>query len=170
MIDDLEEINQKEPAEAESMFCACCGSTEWAKRMASLRPFESEDSLMQAAASIWNELKTSDWLEAFGSHPKIGDTKAASSQQEQSVDWSAGEQAGMSSADKLLKQELAEANREYFDKFGFIFIVCATGKGAEEMLEICTSRITNDRKTEIANAAAEQQKITEIRLRKLLSQ
>jgi len=164
----LGRINDVSVEEAESMFRDCCGSSEWAKRMARSRPFTSEGPLMETAESIWNNLNTADWLEAFSAHPKIGETKTASTQEEKSAQWSTREQAGMSSADDALKEELAEANRAYDEKFGFIFIVCASGKSAGDMLEICRDRLGNDRATEIGNAAREQQKITEIRLRKLL--
>lgn len=150
------------------MFRDCCGSTEWARRMAAARPFASEEELFNTAAAIWNDLGTKDRLEAFSAHPMIGATKAAPAQQAQSAAWSKSEQAGVSSADDQLRQELVEANRAYYEKFGFIFIVCATGKSAGEMLERCKTRLGNDRDTEIAIAAEEQQKITEIRLRKLL--
>lgn len=168
MNDALERINQATTSEAESMFGDCCGSATWASMMTMVRPYASEDEVMNIAAAVWNDLQTEDWLEAFKAHPKIGEEKAASTQQARSAEWSAGEQAGMSSAHDLLKQELAAANREYHEKFGFIFIVCATGKGAEEMLELCRTRLRNARAAEIAIAAGEQQKITEIRLRKLL--
>ena len=134
--------------------------------MAASRPFASEDELMKTADAIWNDLQHADWLEAFSAHPKIGETKAATTQ---FARWSAGEQAGMNSADESVRQELADANRAYYEKFGFIFIVCATGKSAAEMLELCRERLGHDRDTELAIAAAEQEKITEIRLRKLLS-
>jgi len=166
----LERINQAGNAEAESMFRDCCGVAKWANQMAIARPFASENELMDNAAVIWNDLQTSDWLEAFSAHPMIGETKAAPAQQARSVEWSTLEQAGMSSANELSKQELTAANREYYEKFGFIFIVCATGRTAEEMLELCRARLGNDRETEIAIAAGEQERITEIRLRKLLSQ
>lgn len=164
----LELINLVKPRQAESIFKDCCGSAKWASRMTASRPFASESELIDKAANIWNDLEPEDWLEAFSAHPKIGETKAAPIQQQRSAEWSAGEQAGMISADDLLRQELAHANREYVEKFGFIFIVCASGKSASEMLELCRARISNDRKTEIAIAAREQQKITEIRLKKLL--
>lgn len=163
----LERINQATAFESDSIFEDCCGSATWASMMTMVRPFTSEGELIDIAAAVWNDLQTDDWLEAFAAHPKIGEEKAASTQQGRAVEWSAGEQAGMSSADELLKQELAAANREYHEKFGFIFIVCATGKTAGEMLELCRDRLTNDRETEIQIAAREQQKITEIRLRKL---
>ena len=137
--------------------------------MAESRPFATEGGLFETGIEIWNSLQASDWLEAFASHPKIGERKAAPTQQKQSVEWSAGEQAGLISADELIRQEIADANQKYFDKFGFIFIVCATGKTAEEMLELCRERLENDRESEMKIAADEQQKITEIRLRKLLN-
>ena len=164
----LDRINQAGRAEAESMFRDCCGSARWANLMALTRPFASEGELMKKATAIWNDLETSDWLEAFSAHPRIGETKGAT-QQVRTAEWSAGEQAGMSSADEELRRSLAEENRAYYEKFGFIFIVCATGKSADEMLSLCRMRFGNDRETEIANAASEHQKITEIRLRKLLS-
>lgn len=165
----LDRINGARQAEAESTFRDCCGSAKWASLMAAARPFASADELIITAASIWNEVETPDRLEAFKAHPMIGETKAAPAQHARSARWSAGEQAGMSAADEALKQELALANRAYYDKFGFIFIVCATGKTAAELLELCRERFGNDRETEIMIAAGEQEKITEIRLRKLLS-
>ena len=168
MNDALERINQAGKAEVEAMFRDCCGSARWASLMATARPFASEDGLMNTAAVIWNDLETSDRLEAFSAHPKIGETKAAPAQQAQSAEWSAGEQAGMNVADDLVRRELAAANGAYYEKFGFIFIVCATGKNAEEMLKLCRARLGNDRETEIGIAAGEQQKIMEIRLKKLL--
>ena len=170
MNEALERINQAAETEAESMFRDCCGSTKWASLMAAARPFASTDELLKAAASIWNKMETSDQLEAFKAHPMIGETKAAPAQQARSAEWSFEEQDGMSSADERLKTELAAANRAYYEKFGFIFIVCATGKTAAEMLELCRARLGDDRKTEIIIAAGEQEKITEIRLRKLLTQ
>jgi OHCU decarboxylase len=169
MTPTLERINDASIEDAESMFRDCCGSSEWSKQMASSRPFISESELLEKAAAVWEELDRSDWLEAFAAHPRIGESKDAKSQQAKSAEWSKGEQSGMASANEQMKIELAEANRKYFDKFGFIFIVCATGKSADEMLQLCRARFENDYGTEIATAANEQQKITEIRLKKLLS-
>ena len=165
----LEQINQANPSEADSMFAACCGSATWASMMTMVRPFASEDELMKIAAAVWNDMQIEDWLEAFAAHPMIGEEKAAPTQRARAAEWSAGEQSGMNSADELLKQDIATANHAYFERFGFIFIVCATGNSAEEMLELCQARLGNDRETEIGIAAAEQEKITEIRLKKLLS-
>lgn len=169
MNETLERINNASKAEAESMFRDCCGSARWASLMEEARPFASESELLDNAAAIWNDLETDDWMEAFRAHPMIGETKTTAAQQARSAEWSAAEQAGMSSADQLLRQDLAAANRAYYEKFGFIFIVCATGKSAEQMLELCRVRLGNDRETEIEIAGGEQRTITDIRLRKLLS-
>lgn len=169
MNEALDRINNAEAAEVESLFLDCCGSTRWASLMTLARPYATEGELLTAADAIWRDLRDADWLEAFSAHPKIGESKAAPAQQARSAEWSAGEQAGISSADELLKQELAEANRAYFEKFGFIFIVCATGRSADEILELCRARLGYDREMAIRVAASEQQQITEIRLRKLLS-
>ena len=128
------------------------------------------EDLFERADSIWFSLSPADWLEAFASHPKIGLKKTALSQKQRAASWSAGEQSGMDAAGEAVKNELAEANRLYEDKFGFIFIVCASGKSADEMLALCRARLGNSTETEMQIAAEEQHKITDIRLRKLLEQ
>lgn len=136
--------------------------------MTSARPFLLVDKLFETADSIWSSLPPSDHLEAFASHPKIGSKEAAPKQQAKSAEWSAGEQSGMDAASDAVRDELAECNRLYLDKFGFIFIVCASGKSAQEMLALCKARLDNPLETELKIAAEEQRKITEIRLTKLL--
>ena len=126
------------------------------------------EDLYRTAESIWFSLSSVDHLEAFASHPKIGSKTAAPKQKARSAKWSSGEQSGMVAAADDVKNELAEANRLYLEKFGFIFIVCATGKSADEMLAICRARLGNSAATELQIAAEEQRKITEIRLNKLL--
>lgn len=160
-------LNELPADEAESAFRDCCGSTEWARRMTASRPFEMLENLFRSAEDIWFSLSSVDHLEAFASHPKIGSKHAAPKQQAKSAEWSSGEQSGMNSATKDVQNELAEVNRLYMEKFGFIFIVCATGKSAEEMLAICKARLGNSAATELQIAAEEQLKITEIRLNKL---
>jgi OHCU decarboxylase len=164
----LDEINKASAAEAESALIDCCGSKRWAFMMALSRPFESEEAMIEKAREIWNDLENSDWLEAFASHPKIGSRKAAERQKVRAAEWSQAEQAGVSDADQTVRDKLEQMNVRYEDRFGYIFIVCASGKSADEMLEICSSRLKNNRKKEILVAAEEQRKITEIRLRKLL--
>lgn len=132
------------------------------------RPFESLDDLIAKADRVWWSLGQGDWLEAFLSHPKIGEKKAAAATSEQSKQWSAAEQAGLGDAANSNLAMLAELNQKYEDKFGYIFIVCATGKSSDEMLPILRSRLENDREEELRIAAAEQAKITKLRLQKLV--
>jgi allantoicase len=136
--------------------------------MAESRPFDNLDNITATASEIWWDLGHDDWLAAFRSHPKIGGTKAEEKVSEQSGAWSGQEQAGVKSASAQVLSELANFNEMYEEKFGFIFIVCASGKSSNEMLSILKSRLANDAETELRNAACEQEKITEIRLKKLL--
>jgi OHCU decarboxylase len=164
----LEILNELPPDEAVSSFLDCCGSRAWARAMTKARPFATTDDLISKAESIWHGLGAGDWLEAFAAHPKIGAKKATRAQAERSAEWSKGEQAGMDATTHTVREDLAEANRLYEERHGHIYIVCATGKSAGEMLEICRERLGNTAETELSIAAEEQRKITEIRLRKLL--
>jgi 2-oxo-4-hydroxy-4-carboxy-5-ureidoimidazoline decarboxylase len=164
---NLETINAWDRVEACQSFRRCCGSTRWSEQMALLRPFESSAAVFEAAERLWWGLAPSDWLEAFAAHPKIGARAAARPEHAATASWSAGEQAGVDRAAVDLLQELDLANRRYETQFGFIFIVCATGKSAGEMLEILNRRLTHSPDDEIKVAAAEQLKITRIRLEKL---
>ncbi len=134
----------------------------WARAMARRRPFASFERLLQAASEIWWRLDSSDWMEAFKSHPRIGERKATAK-------WSAQEQSGMNRATTSVATAMEEANHEYFDKFGFIFIICATGKTADEMLANVRSRLSNAPDAEVRVAAEEQNKITHLRLRNLIT-
>lgn len=164
---NLSWLNELTADEAESIFRDCCGSSEWARRMSAARPFAMLENLFKSADDIWFSLSSVDHLEAFASHPKIGSKKAAPKQQRKSAEWSSSEQSGMDAATENVRNGLAEANRLYLKKFGFIFIICATGKSADEMLAICKARLRNSVATELQIAAEEQRKITEIRLNKL---
>ena len=166
----LEELTGRPPNQAESEFLKCCGSQRWAREMTEARPFADKAQFFDRADEIWWSLSDQDWLEAFRAHPKIGEKKAAAAQSEQAQQWSSHEQAGVAGASASTAAELAERNRDYETKFGFIFIVCATGKSSEEMLEILKARLPNDVSTEIRLAAGEQSKITQLRLEKLLNQ
>ncbi len=137
--------------------------------MTARRPFSNVEELTRAANDIWWLLKHDDWLEAFRSHPKIGEKKAAEAVSTESQQWSGQEQSGMRHADNNTVDSLARLNHEYHEKFGFIFIVCATGKSAGEMLSLLRQRLPNDPDTELRIAAAEQAKITELRLKKLIN-
>jgi OHCU decarboxylase len=164
----LTRLNGLRPSDATDEFLKCCGSQAWATRMVEGRPYESLAQLQARASEIWWKLDRNDWLEAFRSHPKIGGTKAAEKVSEQSRAWSGEEQSGVKSASEQVFSELASLNKQYDEKFGFIFIICASGKSSDEMLAILKSRLTHDAETEMPIAASEQEKITEIRLRKLL--
>ncbi|HYP02099.1 MAG TPA: 2-oxo-4-hydroxy-4-carboxy-5-ureidoimidazoline decarboxylase [Pyrinomonadaceae bacterium] len=169
MQEGLARLNSASAAEAESELLKCCGSTTWARRMEAHRPFGDAQELLSAADEIWQSLRENDWLEAFDAHPKIGGQKAAREQDAQAQNWSEQEQSGARSAAQETLDALAEANRAYEEKFGHIFIVCATGKSAAEMLDILRARLPNDARTELHNAAEEQRKITRLRLEKLLA-
>lgn len=140
----------------------CCGSTAWVKRVMELHPFADREALLSAADTVWESLTPADWLEAFAQHPRIGATRAAK--------WSAEEQRGMGAATAQAATTMAQLNIDYERKFGWIFIICATGKSAEEMIASITMRLNNDPDTELKIAAAEQSKITKLRIAKLLAE
>ena len=165
----LAELNATPRYRAEEELLKCCGARAWARAMARRRPFANPDRLAKAADEIWRSLHTSDWLEAFSAHPKIGESKPGESKRGPAQNWSMQEQSGMKHATAGVTTELAQANQDYLAKFGFIFIVCATGKSADEMLHILRSRLENAPDQEIRIAADEQNKITMIRLRKLIT-
>ena len=163
----LAEFNGLPGAQAESLLMDCCGSARWAASVASRRPYANVDALHKSADSIWWKLERADWLEAFSHHPQIGEKPAGGS--ESARKWAVGEQSGARAAGDDVKSRLARANRAYFEKFGYIYIVCATGKTAEGMLAILNQRLQNDLPSEISVAAEQQRLITRIRLDKLLS-
>ena len=135
--------------------------------MASERPFRMLEDLFERSESVWFSLTPADWLEAFAAHPQIGSRKVGATHS-RSSEWSANEQSGTGKANITTLNALAEANRLYLENFGFIFIICATDRSADEMLQECRARLGNSLKTELEIAAREQHKITELRLGKLL--
>lgn len=155
-------------AEAEAELLSCCGSHAWAGGVAELRPFQSLDDVLSAADAVWRGLGPKDWLEAFRAHPRIGGKKAESAQDTTAKQWSAREQGGVASASEETLAALARENDAFYEKFGHIFIVCATGKSADEMLALLRARTQNTPEAELHAAAEEQRKITRIRLEKLL--
>jgi len=161
-------LNTLAPAQAEAELLKCCGARNWARMMADTRPFAGIDDLLAKADSLWRSLSEEDWLEAFRAHPKIGEQKAAAAQSEQARSWSAQEQSGTVAAGAQTKAALGAGNQAYEKRFGFIFIVCATGKTSAEMLAILNRRLQNEPGTELPVAAEEQRKITRLRLEKLL--
>jgi 2-oxo-4-hydroxy-4-carboxy-5-ureidoimidazoline decarboxylase len=148
----------------------CCGSEAWAMEMVSKRPIVGEPALFRTADEIWHGLVESDWLEAFGRHPRIGETASEKDATARSSAWSAQEQQLAVAKEDAVRVALKSANAEYEQKFGRIFIVCATGKSASEILEIVRRRLDNDEATELRQAAEEQRLIMQIRLRKWLAE
>ena len=156
----LDRLNSMPADELEKELLPCCGSRAWARRMAEGRLFQNVADVKQKSDQIWRNLGHADWLEAFAAHPRIG---------EKGSRWSEAEQAGARGADAETLAALVAANREYESRFDHIFIVCATGKSAAEMLDLLRARLSNDPETELRIAAEEQRKITHLRLEKLLS-
>ena len=146
---------------------ACCGARRWAAAMVALRPLKSVGELSTAADRIWGTMEKADWMEAFDCHPRIGERKAAHASRK-SAAWSQQEQSSAETAAERVLAELAEGNARYEQRFGFTYIVCATGKSAEEMLAILNRRLSSDRSDELREAAEQQRQITQIRLRKWL--
>ena len=165
---DLAWLNSLTTEEAVKELRQCCGSRRWAEQMSNDRPYSTLDALLTHADEIWWSLTSDDWLEAFRSHPKIGEKKASENVSAQSSQWSGQEQAGVTSESQDTVDSLASLNRAYAEKFGFIFIICATGKTSEEMLAALKERLQHNSDTELRLAAAEQAKITALRLKKLL--
>jgi OHCU decarboxylase len=168
-MDALESLNSFAADRLKSELLKCCGSTRWAERMLDQRPFANVSDLLKKADETWWSLAPGDWLEAFRSHPKIGEKKAETAQSVVAAAWSKQEQSGAGNATQETTEALASGNRDYVAKYGFIFIVCATGKTANEMLSNLRSRLSNDRDTELRIAAEEQRKITQLRLKKLVA-
>ena len=167
----IDELNETGFETAKKEFLKCCTSEEWAKRMANSIPFEDMECLQEVAEDIWEKrLKEKDKLEAFAGHPKIGDVNSLKEKYANTAAMAGHEQSGVDSASDKTINELARLNKEYEEKFGYIFIVCATGKSADEMLNILKNRIANSAEKEIQIAAEEQKKITQIRLNKIFTE
>lgn len=155
----LNEFNCAELEAARQILLECCGSDRWVNAIAASKPFQSPDNLYETAEKVWWSLNPSDWLEAFSKHPKIGERKGLSA-------WSSDEQHGMDGAADVVAARMAHKNFEYQEKFGWIFLICAAGKSADEMLGELERRLLCDRDSEMHTAAAEQAKITRLRLAK----
>ena len=164
----LDALNLLSRTGAALAFSRCCGSSQWAKTMSLKRPYLDEDELLSAADSVWQRLSFDDWKEAFSSHPKIGDVKKQEEKHAPTQTWAEDEQAGTRGAPDQVLKALAASNAEYEKKFGYIFIVLATGKTADEMADLLRQRLKNDPADEIRIAAEEQRKITRIRLKRLI--
>jgi allantoicase len=165
----IERFNKLTAAQAQKALLDCCGAKNWAATMMTLRPFAGESELFAAADVIWSGLARKDWLEAFRHHPAIGAGKAKATQSEKAKTWSAGEQWVAQQGQAEALAEMAKANVDYYSKFGYVFLICATGKTAAEILASLRQRMPNDPEAELRLAAEEQRKITRLRLQKLLA-
>jgi 2-oxo-4-hydroxy-4-carboxy-5-ureidoimidazoline decarboxylase len=147
----------------------CCGATAWVTALNGQFPFASAAALYEAAERSWHSLGEADWREAFAHHPKIGDVRVLQEKFASTAAWAAGEQGAVKQASLETLEALAAGNAAYEQRFGYIFIVCATGKSAAEMLALLQARLPNDPSQEIHVAMSEQAKITRLRLEKLLA-
>ncbi len=165
----IDALNRLSEADATAAFEQCCGAARWVERMVIGRPFESLAEMIEISDTIWEECDVDDYLESFTHHPRIGDVESLAKKYANTKAWASGEQKGVEGADHAVIERLAAGNKSYEEKFGHLFIVCATGKSAVEMLALLEARMPNDPKTEVMVAAEEQNKITRIRLKKLLA-
>ncbi len=173
----LAELNATDVDSARGEFLMCCGSARWARLMTEARPFADVNTMIARGEAIWDSLDAGDWLEAFSAHPRIGAGAATSppagaagqAGPAEPRTWSGQEQAGMTDADDATRRRLVEANAAYASRFGYIFIICATGRTAAEMLDALERRMRNDAGTELGVAAGEQRRILALRLAKLVA-
>lgn len=163
----VESINQTSPTEARRLFFNCCGCDTWARAMAQGRPYASPTALFKAADVVFEMLSREDWLEAFSHHPKIGDIESLRRKFRDTAHLAGAEQAGVNNANEQTIAALTAGNSAYEEKFGFIFIVSASGKTAEEMLALLRQRLANSFEDELKIASAEQKKITKFRMEKI---
>jgi OHCU decarboxylase len=169
MSNTLRQWNEAESLAAMDAMLACCGARRWASKLVAHRPIVSEAELHDAADRVWASMTERDWMEAFACHPRIGERNNSHSLSP-SISWSRQEQSSISAATGTILAQLAKGNAEYEDKFGFTYIVCATGKSPEGMLSILNRRLAGDRESELREAAEQQRQIMHIRLRKWLEQ
>jgi allantoicase len=163
-------LNALSLEDARAALLRCCGATRWAGWLLTQRPFASTEALLKAAAGVWTQMEKADMLEAFSHHPAIGADPAALRERfAATAAWSSAEQAGVAGADEATLEALRDGNVRYREKFGYVFLVCATGKTAAEMLALLRTRLAHDPDTELRVAAAEQARITRLRLEKLSS-
>jgi len=165
----IDEWNALSTEQAATQLHLCCVAERWIQRMLQDRPYSDVDTLLEKAREYWQQLDEADYLQAFSGHPKIGDLHSLQQKFATSQGTASQEQAGVNDASKMIIKALAQGNADYEKKFGFIFIVYASGKSATEMLQLLRQRLPNDRPTELVIAAAEQARITEGRLRQVFS-
>jgi 2-oxo-4-hydroxy-4-carboxy-5-ureidoimidazoline decarboxylase len=166
----LTELNELNEQSAYAQFETCCVTPAWVHAMVASRPFESLEQLLNAADQHWRQASEADILLAFDGHPRIGDVSTLKAKFANTASTAGHEQSGMNTADDDVLHAMKQRNDEYFEKFGYIFIVCASGKTASEMLALLEARLPNTAADELNIAANEQAKITQLRLRKLLDE
>ncbi len=164
----IEQLNRLDRRAARAAIERCCGSKRWVKHMCEARPFSDRQALLAAADRAFDRFEREDWLEAFAHHPRIGDLASLRAKYASTAAWAEEEQGGATAASEGVLAALAEGNRAYERRFGYIFIVCAFGKSADEMLALLVERMPNPPEREFFIAAEEQMKITWLRLEKLL--
>lgn len=164
----LELLNSATIEQANHSFMQCCTSNVWVNAMVAARPYNDKRILANQADSSWKKLTEADYLEAFEGHPQIGNVATLRAKYANTKELASGEQSAVSEASEQVLLDLAKGNVDYLEKFGFIFIVCATGKSAAQMLALLLERLPNNKATELVNAAEEQRKIFHLRLEKLL--
>jgi 2-oxo-4-hydroxy-4-carboxy-5-ureidoimidazoline decarboxylase len=164
----IEELNALPAEEAWRVLERCCGASVWVDQVCSGRPYDSLSALKEASDAAFEKMHRNDWKEAFEHHPRIGDLESVRRRFASTSAWAGEEQKGAAEADDSMLKAFAEGNEAYEARFGHIFIVCATGKGAKEMLEQLQHRLENDPADEWLVAAEEQTKITRLRLNKLI--
>ena len=165
----LNELNELSPEAAHTTFMQCCTASRWVDTMVSSRPFQSLQQCQDRALEHWSEMQEDDFLEAFAGHPKIGDVNSLRKKYAATKALASGEQSSVNVADERTLKGLADGNTKYEQQNGFIFIVCATGKSAAEMLQLLEDRLRNDRSMELAIAAEQQSQITALRIAKLIT-
>lgn len=164
----LDELNSLDIDGARHFFRQCCTSDHWLEFMANNRPYSSQDELLSTADTSWSACGEKDYLQAFAGHPKIGDVNSLKAKYANTRDMAGHEQSGAATASDETLKALADGNAAYETRFGYIFIVCATGKSADQMLSLLNDRLNNQLEHELTIAAAEQHKITRLRLNKLI--
>jgi len=164
----LHELNTLPKQQLREELLKCCGSSSWVNKMLPFFPADDLVELLEDAEEQWYQCSEADWKEAFTHHPRIGDIDSLRKKFAATAQWASGEQSGVSSASQQTIEALAKGNEDYEKKFGYIFIVCATGKSADEMLALLEERLKNNAAEEIEIAADEQNKITRLRLEKLV--
>lgn len=165
----LHELNLLPQEDLKTELFKCCGSKNWVNKMLPFFPADDMVELLYDAEDQWYECTETDWLEAFTHHPKIGEIESLSKEYASTAQSAISEQSAVTVASSQTIEALAKANASYVSKFGFIFIVCATGKSAEEMLQLLHDRLFNTITEEIKIAMDEQNKITQLRIQKLLA-